>query len=191
MQTIIYTIGHSNLDLDKFIHLLKKFKISLVLDVRSQPFSKRHPQFNKDRITLNLERANISYKYRGDKLGGRPKNQAYYIKDVVSYQLLSSDAEYCGAIKELISIASEKNVALMCSEKDPINCHRALLIGRSLKEKNIRVLHILSDGGIESQEDIEMKLLGEDSGQRSIFGTEEMLDSAYKLQSEKVAFKLS
>lgn len=190
MQITVYTIGHSNLELERFIQILKNFNISLIFDVRSQPFSKRYPHFNKNELSSALKEAGISYQYKGNELGGRPKNLSYYINGIVDYERLNSDKEYLKAIKELISFASKIKVAIMCSEKDPIKCHRALLIGRSLKERGVNVIHILSDKETETQVDIEKHLIGEDSGQMSMF-KDENLDSAYKMRSNKVAFKRS
>ncbi len=192
MQVTIYTIGHSNLTYEEFIKLLKKYAINVIIDVRSQPFSRRFPQFNKHELDNLLEKSGICYSYRGDKLGGRPKNPSFYEKQRVSYERLGRDKEFNEAIDDLIKLASSKIIALMCSEKDPMDCHRALLIGRILKNKNVLVQHILANGKVESQDDLEKRMLGEESGQMLLVAPgnrEEMLDEAYRRQAEKVAFK--
>jgi len=190
MAITIYTVGHSNLNQEEFVELLKKHHISVVIDVRSQPFSSRFPHFNKHELQTCLEKFRIFYNYRGDKLGGRPKNPALYKNQRISYELIGRDKEFIEALNELISLAIEKKIALMCSEKDPIECHRGLLIGRNLKDKGVSVQHILSDGSLESQEDLEKRMMRESPDQLSFFMDDEKLKSAYRRQEEKIMKKL-
>jgi len=138
----IFTIGHSNLSLDAFIGLLKKQEISIVVDVRSQPFSSYNPQFNQANLANYLELNSIKYKFLGDKLGGHPA----YKKLSISHSLKEKPDKYQQGICELIQIAEGERTAIMCSEGDFRECHRYYLISRTLVLQGIEVKHIQSDG---------------------------------------------
>jgi len=140
----IFTIGHSNLSLDAFVELLKKQGISIVVDVRSQPFSSYNPQFDQANLANHLELNSIKYKFLGDKLGGYPK----YKKPSISHPLKSEPDKYQQGISELIQIAERERIAIMCSEGDFRECHRYYLISKTLVLQGIEVKHIQGDGSL-------------------------------------------
>ena len=157
MKHVIYTIGHSNLDLKQFTDLLILNEIKLLVDVRSSPYSKYVPHFNSPRLRNNLKKVSINYKYLGDKIGGKPSSIEYYIDGQVIYPLIKTSEKYIKGIKELIKISREYKTVIMCAEKDPMKCHRYQLITPSLVEKGLEVKHIIEAGIIK--DDVQKNLL--------------------------------
>jgi uncharacterized protein (DUF488 family) len=146
MKYVIYTIGHSNLELKQFITLLHFNGIELLVDVRSSPYSKYVPHFNSSQLKRSLQKEGIDYKFLGDKIGGKPSNDEYYIDGKVIYPLIKTSKKYKKGIKELIKISKENKTVIMCAEKDPMKCHRYHLITPSLTEKGLDVKHIVEAG---------------------------------------------
>lgn len=152
-KTKIFTIGHSNHSLDDFLKLLEANNIKTVVDVRSAPYSKYSPHFNKNTIQNGLETNGIDYFYLGNKIGGRPSNESYYKDGEVIYSLVELDGKYKEGIKELEEIIKKKWTVLMCSEEDPHRCHRHQLITSTLLKKGYQVIHIRGNGEIEEVKD--------------------------------------
>jgi len=156
----IYTIGHSVHEIDYFIELLKKYDINLVLDVRSSPYSKYAPQFNKKNIEEKLEENGIHYNFVGDSFGARQKNPNLYSKDgIVDFDKVRESIKFKATFNKVIDNINNANMVLMCSEKEPIDCHRSILISKAFYRKGINIQHILADGEIETQKDLENRLL--------------------------------
>lgn len=158
-QVTIFTIGHSNLASDKFVDLLIANKIQTLVDVRSSPYSKFHPQFNRETIKANLKLNGINYKYAGDSLGGRPKDPSCYKEGIlpegladylrlVDYPAVMTKDFFIQGVEQLLKIAKNETVALLCSEEDPAQCHRHHLIGKYLVLHDVSVLHIRADGNL-------------------------------------------
>ena len=155
----IYTIGHSNVPVRKIVELLHRNEITVVVDVRSSPYSQYSPQFNREAFQKTLQDAGIEYKYAGDFLGGRPKDPSCY-KDgqipnghadflhLVDYPAVMTKDFFQRGIQRLLEIAGSNTAAVMCSEEDPANCHRHHLIGRYLTQNGVTVLHIRHDGNL-------------------------------------------
>ena len=160
MKHVIYTIGHSNLDLKQFTDLLILNEIKLLIDVRSSPYSKYVPHFNSSQLKRSLQKEGIDYKFLGDKIGGKPSSDEYYIDGKVIYPLIKTSENYKKGIIELIKISREYKTVIMCAEKDPMKCHRYLLITPSLVEKGLEVIHIYGCGIIndENKEDVQKTL---------------------------------
>lgn len=156
-MTTIYTVGHSNLPVAKLLSLLEQHSIVKVIDVRSAPYSAWAPQFNKHAIENELCSAGFEYVYAGDKIGGKPADESLYTHaGVPDYEQLGQSPAFLEGLDWLIQIASEKRVAIMCSEGDPFSCHRERLVGKKLRERGLEVLHITSDGEIVVQEQGEL-----------------------------------
>ena len=159
----IYSIGHSNVPASKIIELLRKFKIQVLVDVRSSPYSKYCLQFNRDILEMTLHREKFEYVYAGKHLGGRPKDPTCY-KDgqlpeenadylhLVDYPVVMTKDFFQKGIERLMAIAQGKRVAVMCSEEDPAICHRHHLIGKYLVQEGVNVLHIRGDGNTVKDE---------------------------------------
>ncbi|MFA5422699.1 MAG: DUF488 domain-containing protein [Phycisphaerae bacterium] len=183
----IYTIGHSNHPAEHFIELLKEHKIELVIDVRSSPHSRYCPQFNKNALAQTLQLAGIEYKFLGSELGGRPDDSALFTDNKVDFALLAQQPAFLAAIEDVIKLSAEKKVALMCSEKDPLKCHRTILISRHLKNEDVNVLHILSDASLISQADIEQSLIELHKLNDMYNSRDDILNLAYDLQTKRIS----
>lgn len=147
MRKQIYTIGHSNIDSSQLINHLKQYNINAIVDIRSKPYSKYSPHFNKETFEHTCKSNNINYLYFGDSLGGKPNDPSVLNdSDKIDYYLLSQKDYFLIGINKLLNLVNKYNVCLMCSEGHPNKCHRHLLVAPLLKEKGIEVLHILPSG---------------------------------------------
>ena len=155
----LYTIGHSNHKIEDFIRLLKTHEISCIVDVRSAPYSRYCPQFNQDMLALDLRATDIEYIYLGDSLGARPPNTECSNGNRVDFECLAKTEEFKAGIDRLIEAASHNRLALMCAEKEPLQCHRTILICKHLRTHTLSIKHILADGGIENHADAERRLV--------------------------------
>lgn len=169
----IYTIGHSSHDLQYFLSLLKLHNINTIVDIRSVPFSNYVPHFNKDIIKSSLNKNNILCIYMGIELGINQENLMLYTNNILDYNKVIVSPNFTTGIERLKNgIFKGYNIAIMCTEKDPIDCHRSILIGEILRHQNYSVLHILPDGRIESHDKFLNRLIEiyyPDSHQQSIF----------------------
>jgi len=144
----IHTIGHSDHTTAAFVDLLRDHAITLVVDVRSQPYSRWASQFNRETLAHDLEDAGIAYRFLGDALGGRPSDPALYDpgQDRPDYQRVQQTPAYQAGIDQLLELARTERVAVMCGEGDHRRCHRHLLVTQTLLERGVRVLHVQPDG---------------------------------------------
>ncbi|HEX9510588.1 MAG TPA: DUF488 domain-containing protein [Puia sp.] len=149
----IYTIGHGTRKTSELLDLLKQFSIDFLIDVRSRPYSKFNPQFNREELASSLEQGSIKYVFMGDTLGGRPADRSCYkINGKVDYAIVRQKDFFKKGI-ERIRMAYEKDlrVVLLCSESRPEQCHRSKLIGSVLHQEKILVQHIDENGGLRDQ----------------------------------------
>lgn len=148
----VYTIGHSNHTLDRFLGLLREHGIEVVADIRSQPYSRYVPHFNQKELERVLRRSGIEYLYLGKELGGRPKEREFYDADgKVNYSRIARSRVFQQGLACVIEELSKHRVALMCGEEDPTMCHRRLLVGHELIRLGIMVYHIRGDGRVEAE----------------------------------------
>ena len=156
----IYTIGHSVHKADYFINLLKKHDIDLVLDVRSSPFSKHASQFNREIIQKELERNGIHYKFVGNTFGARQKDSSLYSDEgILDFDKVKKTDKFKECVEKVIEYINRANIVLMCSEKDPIDCHRSILLSKAFFDEDINIKHILENGEVETQLGLENRLL--------------------------------
>ncbi len=142
----IYTVGHSNHSIADFLSLLKRHSIASLVDVRSAPYSRYAPQFNRSDLEYSVEAQNIRYTFMGDELGGRPPGDDFYDQnDHVLYYLVAKAPFFRRGLDRLVEEGSLYRTAIMCSEEDPADCHRRLLIARVLLEEGVSVVHIRAD----------------------------------------------
>lgn len=154
-QTLqIYTVGHSDHTIGALIDLLVVHGITLVVDVRSQPYSRWAPQFNRETLDRDLKKANIAYRFMGEVLGGRPVDPELHTDGRPDYRRMEETEVYQQAINELVDLVSTEHVALMCGEGDHLQCHRHLLISQTLLKRGAAVLHIKPDGRLVQGEQI-------------------------------------
>jgi uncharacterized protein (DUF488 family) len=137
---MVKTIGHSNHPIERFVDLLKAGGVEAVVDVRSMPYSRRFPQFGRERLAQSLSAAGILYRYEGAALGGKPKDGA-------GYEALAERPDFRHALDRLIAGAADTTLCLMCAEKEPLDCHRTVLVSRRLAERGAEIEHLLADGG--------------------------------------------
>ena len=147
----VYTIGHSNHPAEVFLGLLLSHGIEKVVDVRSSPHSRYNPQFNRKTLQAALAEAAVGYAFVGAELGGRPADPSCYDDEGrVQYDRLAGTEAFKEGIQQVVRQAGECRVALMCSEKEPLDCHRTLLVARILTARGLAVAHILASGCLES-----------------------------------------
>ena len=155
----ILTIGHSNHPLEAFLGLLDRRRVTALADVRSAPYSRFNPQFNREALRGALAERGIRYVYLGRELGGRSDDPAGYEGGRIRYDRLARTERFRTGLARVMRGAAEHRIALMCAEKEPLDCHRTLLVARALEEHGVDVAHILPDGGIEPQADAMERLL--------------------------------
>lgn len=157
-KRMIYTIGHSTHRIEDFILLLQKHDVNAIADVRSVPYSRRNPQYNREALNEKLREQGIAYVYLGKELGGRSDDPGCYENGRVSYRLLAKTPLFRTGIKRLLEGSTRNKIALMCAEKDPLHCHRSILVARELVEIGVDIGHILDNGHLEIH-DMTMKRL--------------------------------
>lgn len=189
---MIYTVGHSTHSIQNFIKLLKSCCITAIADVRSAPYSQFQPQFNREALAKSLNDSGVEYVFVGDSIGGRSVNENDYENGRVVYARLKQNNQFQNGIQRVILGSEKYKLALMCSEKEPIECHRTLLVGQALFEQGISVTHIHSDGLLESHEDAIQRLLKIFKlDEPDLFHTnDEIVAEALLRQEQKVAFTL-
>ena len=167
----ILTVGHSNHSIERFSRLLQENAVEVVVDTRSQPYSRHARQFNHEALAALLREAGVRHLYLGNELGGRPEGEEFYDSEGhVRYDRIAGTPNFQAAIARLEKGITEYRVALLCAEEDPTCCHRRLLIGRVLLERGVRVEHIRGDGRIQSEEELAAEL-GSGTDQMSLFQT--------------------
>jgi len=190
----ILSIGHSIMPYDQFASHLLDSGVTAVADVRSSPFSRRAPQFSRDSLRPTLKSSGIAYVFMGEQLGGRPKEGHFFRNRIADYEKMATSSDFLRGLDRLIDGTKKHRIALVCSEHNPLDCHRCLLVGRALTERNLTMRHILSDGSIINQSEVERRLLqlaaGDTKNADDLFlSQEEQLVDAYRKQARKVAFQ--
>src|SRR5581483_1758397 len=189
-QLDVFTIGHSNHVLEDFLRLLAQHGITAVADVRSVPMSRLHPQFNREELSEALKQAGIAYSFLGKELGGRPQDPSCYLNGQVQYRLVALTGQFQKGIERVLAGALKYRIALMCAEREPLDCHRGLLVSPALEKAGVSVLHILAEGSREAHRDTMDRLL-ERFGftQDDLFRSrEELIEEACTRQQERVAY---
>ncbi|MGH6932123.1 MAG: DUF488 family protein [Dongiaceae bacterium] len=149
VRPAIFTIGHSNHSIDRFIELLRLAGVTAVADIRSTPFSRWVPHFSRPALERHLTAARLDYMFLGEQLGGRPRDKSVWRDGRVDYGLIAATASFQHGLDRVQAEASRRRLALMCAERDPLDCHRFLLVGRQLAERGANIRHVLADGTLE------------------------------------------
>ncbi len=187
----LFSIGHSNHEMDVFLALLRRYGITAVADVRSDPCSRFNPQYNHDALQRSLEGAGIRYVFLGKELGARRSEEDCYVEDRVCYHLVAQSPQFQEGLQRLHRGMEKFRIALLCAEKDPLYCHRMILVFRSLRNQGFRLQHILEDGRVESQNEAEDRLLEEldlPLDGDLFFSRNEIIEQAYDRQGKKIAY---
>jgi uncharacterized protein (DUF488 family) len=194
----LFTVGHSNLELGEFLKILVTHEVKILCDVRSRPGSFRFPQFNREPLEVCLSSAEIQYEFLGETLGGRPSDpRAYHADGIVNYEERRKAADFRAGIDRALELSRASNIALMCAEEDPLQCHRFLMICPALIERGVAPSHIRRGGELESQREAEDRLLklhdlaAFDSSSLFVSERDVALQDALRRQAQEFAFRAS
>lgn len=182
----IFTVGHSNHAMQPFLRLLLKNGITAVADVRSYPYSRLYPQFNREALKASLKEHRIGYVFLGRELGARSEDPACYHHGVVQYDLLARTPLFREGLERVIKGSSMHHVALLCAEKDPLTCHRTILVGRELVARGFQLRHIRENGEVE-EHDTAMRRLLQESGLQST----DLFRSRFEVEQEALTLRAS
>lgn len=185
----VFTIGHSNHPIERFLALLEAVGATALIDVRSQPFSRWQPWFTAKRLGAHLEEAGIAYMPMGEALGGRPRDPALTREGIADYEAMAQTPEFRTGIAHVAALAKELRPCLMCAERDPLDCHRCLLLAPALAAEGLRIGHVLADGTIVPHSIIEDRLVAA-AGSADLFADRRTrLAEAYRRRARAVAFR--
>jgi len=190
---MIYTVGHSNHPIERFLGLLQPHGITAVADVRSTPYSRFNPQFRREKLQAALASVGIQYVFLGQELGARSQDPACYDSEGrVSYAKLAGTELFRNGIARLRAGLADHRISLMCAEREPLECHRTILVARELVREGVPVAHILGDGSLEPHEHTlqrlaaSLKLTGSDG---DLFSSPaDLIEQAYDLQAARIAY---
>ena len=189
------TIGHSNIPAERFVGMLRAAGAGAIADVRTTPFSRFCPWFSGKNLKPLLEQNGIAYLPYGAALGGRPQSAELYCDGIADYEAMARQADFQSSLDRLAADASELRgrgaVCLMCAEREPLDCHRCLLVARALKARGFSLGHILHDGTIEPHAATEQRLLKLAGGEADLFasGQQERIAAAYRRRARAVAYR--
>jgi uncharacterized protein (DUF488 family) len=191
----LLSIGHSNIPAERFLAMLRAAGVHAIADVRSAPVSRFCPWFSAKNLAPLLARDGMSYLAYGDVLGGRPRDAKLYRGGIADYETMARQPEFGAGLARLMADAARCRakgaICLMCSEREPLECHRCLLLARALAERKLTIGHILFDGSIEPHTATERRLLALDGGGGDLFapGQHERLTAAYRRRARAVAYR--
>ena len=170
--------------------LLRGHAITAVADVRSAPYSRLNPQFNREDLRNALKANRISYVFLGRELGGRPADRSCYFEGRVQYRKLAQTPLFKKGVDRVLRGAESYRVVLLCAEAEPLVCHRALLVAQELASVGTDVVHIRADGTLEPHA-IAMWRLVETLGlsNHDLYRTkEDIIADACAVQEKRVAY---
>lgn len=190
MADLVYTVGHSTHSMEKLIELLIAHGVTAVADVRSQPYSRINAEFNRESLRADLKTAGIAYAFLGRELGARSDDRSCYVEGKVQYDLLARTALFQEGLTRLAQGIRRHRIALMCAEKDPLTCHRAILVCRHLAAQGIGAQHILEHGRLESHDDALTRLLAElGIAEHDLFRSRDgLIVEAYSRRGQQIAY---
>ncbi len=198
-MNVLYTIGYTAFKIENFVQQLKLNNISCIIDVRSVAFSQHYPDYNKDNLYKILKLHGILYRNYVEEFGARQTKQCYYSPEgyLDFEKFTQSEVFNEGYNKILLGIKSGYTFALMCAEVDPIDCHRNIMIAREFYKRGFEIKNIMKDGTIQTQVDIESRLLQKyfpKRNQLTLFGSIEtdceLILEAYKLKNKEIGYRL-
>lgn len=167
---VVWTVGHSNQELDEFAQLVVSEHIEFLVDVRSLPYSRFARQFNREHLQACIAERGVRYLFLGEELGGRPSRDEHYDADGHAlYSRMAEEQSFRAAIDRLVAGADRHRIAIVCSEADPEHCHRRLLVGKVLTERGVELRHILPGGAVQVEHSVDLA----EHNQNSLFDEEE------------------
>jgi uncharacterized protein (DUF488 family) len=189
----LFTIGYSGLEIDRFLEILKERCVDVLCDVRSVPYSRFRPDFSRRDLKRHLNRSGVKYAFFGDELGARPKERSVYVNGQAVHNLIAQKDFFRSGLARLKKGIADHNLALLCSEREPLECHRAILVCRHLPDVRDHIAHIHTDGHVEAHEEFENRLVASHNltplpllDDAKVWET--ALHEAYDKQSEVIAF---
>lgn len=195
----IYTIGYATKTIETFISQLKKHAIDVVADIRSVPYSKVFYDYHRETLAAHLRAHDVRYVYLGEELGPRSKDSSHYDRSgQVQFDRLMQSTLFLQGIERLTAgVGKGFNIALLCAEKDPVSCHRSLLVGYYLireglssDDTELEVLHIMHDGSLETQQALEWRLVERNNIDADLFmSDDERKQQAYEKHLKKNAYR--
>ena len=198
----IYTLGHSNYPFDKLIEILKKYNINCVVDIRAIPYSKYNTQYNKEYFQSNLKKLGYTYIYMADEFGVKRKTiESYNDQGYADFEKVILEDDFKKGIQRL-KVGCDKGykIVLLAAVQEPIRCPRAILVGRQLVKEGFDVKHIMHEGDLKSQTDLEELLLEKYFGQRdqltidTLLGNsisrDDMINESYKLANKEIGYRI-
>jgi uncharacterized protein (DUF488 family) len=191
MSFDLFSIGHSNIAAERFLALLRDVGVDTIADVRSTPFSRRFPWFSGKALAATLTQHGMAYLAYGDTLGGRPRDAALYCDGAADYEAMARQPHFQSGLDRLLANSARSRVGLMCAEREPLDCHRCLLVARSLAQRGLTIGHILHDGTVEPHAATEQRLLALTGASDDLFvtGQDERLAAAYRRRARAVAYR--
>ena len=186
----IFTVGHSTHPIERFLALLQPHGIELLADVRSTPFSRFNPQFNRASVAHTLASAGIRYEFLGEELGARSSDPSCIENGRVSYARLAATPLFQQGLERVRAAAPTQRVVLMCAEREPLDCHRTILITRELERAGGTVTHILADGTLETNRHAMGRLIDRLRLPKDDLFSDpnELITAAYDAQAAKVSY---
>ncbi|GAB1475498.1 DUF488 domain-containing protein [Bacillota bacterium] len=199
----VYTVGHSTISVEEFLSVVREYGINCIVDVRSTPYSKFAPQFNMEKLQYFLKQSSIQYIFMGREFGARREEEDLYdIKGELNFEKAAESKAFADGIDRIEKgIQKGYIIAFMCTEKDPMDCHRSIMVGRKFSELGYNVINILHDGTSVSQKELEKRLLNKYFPQRDqicIFSLPEQINEdeldlvcqAYHNRNSEIAYKI-
>lgn len=190
MTRTVFTVGHSTHSLEKMLELLRRNEITAIADVRSQSYSRINPQFNREPFQSTLKNLRIDYAFLGRELGARSDDRSCYVDGKVQYDRLAQTELFQAGLMRVEQGAGRYRIALMCAEKDPLTCHRTILVVRHLVARGLEAAHVLEDGRLEKHEAALERLLRETGAtNKDLFKPrQELVDEAYTNRANEIAY---
>jgi uncharacterized protein (DUF488 family) len=187
----LFSIGHSNHSIERFLELARGAGITAIADVRSTPASRRYPWFSQARLAPRLAAEGIAYVPLGEALGGRPRDPHLYREDgVADYAAMAHTDEFRAGLDRVGEGARRYRVCLMCAEREPLDCHRCLLVARALAERDFAIGHVLADATIEPHRKTEERLLALAGAPVDLFADrDQRLAAAYARRARTAAYR--
>ncbi|MCC8107241.1 MAG: DUF488 domain-containing protein [Clostridiales bacterium] len=196
----LFTVGHSVHKPDFFADLLNQYHINYLLDVRSTPYSRYAEWYNRENLSVWLKNLDIHYSFMGKYFGARqPEAELYSPEGYLDFEKVTASERFRIGLENVKKgLAQGNRIAFMCTEKDPIDCHRAIMVARAFELKGMEVEHILPDGSLQSQNELGQRLLQRyfpDRNQLSLFdfqndiSEEEYIKRAYRLRNAEIGYR--
>lgn len=189
-QHVLFTIGHSTHEWAAFAALLREHGVTAIADVRSSPYSRFNPQFNRETLSQSLKREGFAYVFLGRELGARRSEPECYVDRQARYDRIAQSPLFKEGLERIRSGMRDHRIALLCAEKDPITCHRMVLVYKALREDPILLQHIMDDGTLESNSAAEERMLAATRvPDADLFRPrEELIEEAYERQARRIAW---